>query len=232
MCGSDSNLYRNICEMKKANCGKHVHQVCSEYWVITITTGQRPAEFEAQNIMIEAQPSYIREMRRVITVTAGDELEIFLFLMMGRSLGSLGSLGRLTTGNRPIKPGRVPVASQLLLSSAWNVESNNFPLRHLDNFHSSVPGPRSHRVPPCHTVPGLRLNLSLLIFTFVTALARHLSEYLEISAHMKGHRKYLPPSCSVLISFLAYNQETGQDRERDTVTVSVRAEFCLLSGNN
>ena len=39
-------------------------------------------------------------MRRVIRVTAGDELEIFLFLMMGRSLGSLG---RLTTGNRPIK---------------------------------------------------------------------------------------------------------------------------------
>ena len=27
MCGSDTNLYRNTCEMKKANCGKHVHQV-------------------------------------------------------------------------------------------------------------------------------------------------------------------------------------------------------------
>ena len=31
VCGSDTNLYRNLCEMKKANCGKHVHQVCSVY---------------------------------------------------------------------------------------------------------------------------------------------------------------------------------------------------------
>ena len=54
VCGSDSNLYRNVCEMKKANCGRHIHQVPS-----FVRTKTWP---EPQNILIKAiKPGKVRD---------------------------------------------------------------------------------------------------------------------------------------------------------------------------
>ena len=124
------------------------------------------------------------------------------------------ALGRATCGNRPIKAGRVdcycsPPPGMLSFYQLSAPSSRSFPRL----------GPRSHHVLPCHTVPSLRLHLSLLIFTFLTALAPHLSKYLEIS-HERPEKIFT--SCSVLCNIISrrYNQQTETES---------RAE---LSGNN
>ena len=121
------------------------------------------------------------------------------------------ALGRAACGNRPIKTGRVDCYCYCSPPPGMLTVFTNFPLRHLDHFHSLVPGlTMSHRVTQS-LAWGSPYHFWFSPF-WLHCPGSTLSEYLEISHERPERNTYLVFSSYVISR--RYNQQTETESQR------------------